>query len=399
MSIPEEYQKPGYGTIYGDSEAKQAIALSEVALSVIGGGGGGSGGGATPAEIKSAIEAAANLESIEAKATEIAGNFLSTSNAITGNLAAINNNLLDIKNKYNQDIILTSSVLSPTVAVTSASGIIAAGCKSIAIANIGNAAGTVLSTSIAPGISIDWKAPMFDTLSSVAYNATGTSFLISTLKEGLPPVPDPYFNSVSLLMHFDGANNSSTFTDEKGHVPNINGTPVISTNYSKFGGSSLYLNASSNLFFNNQSDLDLSTGDFTIECWLYILSNPDNFGIYVKSGASNTGVLVNTKKLSFWIDANSPAPYLKGSTDLEMGQWYHLAVCRDADTFKCFVNGILDGSTTFPQATSLGLNSAVLGGGFYQNSLNGYIDEFRLTKGFTRYTTNFTIPDSAFPNN
>ncbi len=49
---------------------------------------------------------------------------------------------------------------------------------------------------------------------------------------------DPYFSSVVLLMHMDGANGSTTFTDVIGHTVTPNGKVSITTTTSKFGGSS-----------------------------------------------------------------------------------------------------------------------------------------------------------------
>lgn len=57
-NIPSQYQTDGYGTVFSDSEARTAIAVAEIANKI---GGGSSGGGITQAEVKAAIEAAANL--------------------------------------------------------------------------------------------------------------------------------------------------------------------------------------------------------------------------------------------------------------------------------------------------------------------------------------------------
>ena len=59
---------------------------------------------------------------------------------------------------------------------------------------------------------------------------------------------DPYAANVISLLHFDGVNGSTTFTDQ---VPSRSwgrsGTSTISTAQSKFGGSSLNVPVSSNI--------------------------------------------------------------------------------------------------------------------------------------------------------
>lgn len=70
---------------------------------------------------------------------------------------------------------------TPAFVSTSSSGTVTAGKQSIAIANIGSSAGAVLGVSLPAGASISWAANNSDTLDAVAYNATGTTFLITTV--------------------------------------------------------------------------------------------------------------------------------------------------------------------------------------------------------------------------
>ena len=65
-----------------------------------------------------------------------------------------------------------------------------------------------------------------------------------------------------------------------------------------------------------------------------------------------------------------------------------------------FVDGTQHGSTS---TASLGADQTdyglVFGGDATgRNGINGYIDEFRLTLGKARYTSNFTVPTEAFAN-
>lgn len=89
----------------------------------------------------------------------------------------------------NQALIITElEVLSqintqtPSFASSTTSGTVAAGATSISIANSGNAAGIVDGASLPVGASIEWTANWINTLGSVSYDATGTSFLISEVR-------------------------------------------------------------------------------------------------------------------------------------------------------------------------------------------------------------------------
>jgi hypothetical protein len=84
--------------------------------------------------------------------------------------------------------------------------------------------------------------------------------------------------------------------------------------------------------------------------------------------------------------------------------WYHIAVTRSSHEFRGFVDGTQVGSTVIRSASSLwiaGYGMAI--GGAETSSgtaanFNGYIDDFRITKGVARYTANFTPPAAPFPD-
>ena len=74
---------------------------------------------------------------------------------------------------------------------------------------------------------------------------------------------DQYAAQRVLLLHFDGADGSTTFTDSSpaGRTITAIGSPTITTSASQFGGSSLNLPGNSRLTF---SEISL-TGDYTIQ--------------------------------------------------------------------------------------------------------------------------------------
>lgn len=81
--------------------------------------------------------------------------------------------------------------------------------------------------------------------------------------------------------------------------------------------------------------------------------------------------------------------------------WYHVAVTREGDTLRMFVDGTQIGidedlgvGTAFYASTRqkhLGFSNASI------PNFKGYMDEFRWTIGEPVYTTDFTVPTAAHP--
>ena len=81
---------------------------------------------------------------------------------------------------------------------------------------------------------------------------------------------DDYYSFVTLLLHCDGANNSTTITDSSLSQVTVTAqdNAKISTAQSKFGGSSLLLDGTGDFgLINTQMTNFEYSGDFTIEGW------------------------------------------------------------------------------------------------------------------------------------
>ena len=67
--------------------------------------------------------------------------------------------------------------------------------------------------------------------------------------------------------------------------------------------------------------------------------------------------------------------------------------------YKVFVNGVQQGSTATVSTDITSTYGVSVGAtnGTPQYQLNGYIQDLRVTKGYARYTSNFTPPTAAFP--
>lgn len=223
---------------------------------------------------------------------------------------------------------------------------------------------------------------------------------------------DPFFANVELLLHMEGANGSTTFTDSSSRASTFAalGNAQISTARSKFGSASgLFDGTGDRITTPDRTGLRLGTSDFTIEAFVY----PDSAGINTNRGiytkrASNAVF----REVTIYITSGNRFEFLgtfNGTTwglvitdaaTITHNQWYHIAMTRSGSSFFAFVNGTQVGTGTNAGALTAAADDCVVGalGANGDFSFYGNIDEFRFTKGTARYTSAFTPPTMQFPD-
>jgi hypothetical protein len=224
------------------------------------------------------------------------------------------------------------------------------------------------------------------------------------LKKDGVAATDTNIREVSLLLHGNGTNGSTTITDSSLTPKTVTaiGNAQISTAQSKFGGASIAFDGNGDyLTVGGTSALPVGLENFTVELWIYnsdatwnrqvillvneTFANDGGFQLFVTS----TGVLrVARYGYAFIAEASLTA--------LALNSWHHLAVTRNNNLFTLWVNGTSAATATsvvnYGPITNQIISATGLG------ALNGYIDDLRITKGVARYTANFTPPTLPFPD-
>lgn len=220
----------------------------------------------------------------------------------------------------------------------------------------------------------------------------------------LNPASAPPDTSLTLaLLHFDtDFSDSSIYTRS---FVSAGGTPSVSATQSKFGGKSLYLDGSSAIKTQDNANLHIGSSDFTFEFWLYLPTiTGSNMGVFSKRSSGSTNVdyycyvdVAGRVHFSFSTDGTSATNSIGSANPIPTAQFVHIAIVRNANVGKVYVNGVVDATGTISGRCFDGVADLIIG------SLNpsvglpltGYIDEFRLRKE-AMYTSDFTPPTSAF---
>jgi Concanavalin A-like lectin/glucanases superfamily len=244
-------------------------------------------------------------------------------------------------------------------------------------------------------------------------------YIFAELLTQIPTGGDPYFQNVSLLLHCEGTNtsygNSTPIIDSSPRVKSVtvpNGIANYTNSEPKFGSSAIYIDNDITRQMTipaATTDLQFGSGDFTIEAWVYPitligpvilfetqsdLQSLSGGGVTFRFGpGANIDVYTDNTNRNWGVTGPNP----------QYG-WNHIAMVRSGSTLISFLNGIVVstgsvngsvniGSSTYPNAMFRvdGSGQAML--------FDGFIDDVRITKGIARYTANFTVPTTQFPDN
>jgi hypothetical protein len=176
------------------------------------------------------------------------------------------------------------------------------------------------------------------------------------------------------------------------------GNAQISTSVSKFGGGSMAFDGTGDWLASPANpNVQFGTGDFTVEAWVYRSGSQAQFvGLAGLSGAASAGWFLAFGASNTVTFGTASAIVITSSSALSNTTWVHVAVSRSGTSIKMFFDGVQVASAT--DSTSFTDNAyGVRVGGSSGFAFNGYIDDLRITKGYARYTSNFTAPTEAFP--
>lgn len=215
---------------------------------------------------------------------------------------------------------------------------------------------------------------------------------------------DDLWSYVSLAMHMDGKNGSTAFVDLKGHPCTAVGGACISTAASKYGGSSaIFPLAGAYIEVSPGADLLFSTGDFTIEAWVYMSVTPGSQGGMIfgrhQWGKYSDYILSIDSSRKLQVYLNAVTTTYTSDAVLPLNEWVFVTASRTSGRLTLGVGGVTksftaSASTDYSGSSGLFTIGADQGGDAQQ--FIGYIDDLRVTKGVGRYPADFTPPSEPF---
>lgn len=232
----------------------------------------------------------------------------------------------------------------------------------------------------------------------------GTALYTDTFTPPTAPLTD--ITNTSLLLN---GTNAGIFDNAMKNNLETVGNAQVSTSVTKFGTGSMSFDGNGDLLYK-PADVNFDLGTtYTIELWVYPISSTSGFKSLFNIEAANV-----TQFAALHLGFNDGAAYFEvrpttsgAITSITGGTvvadtWQHLAISVNAGTGRLYLNGVQVGSTTtIPlMQTRVHVGIGGNGNGFNPsvNTLNGYIDDLRVTKGVARYTSNFTPPSGPYPN-
>jgi hypothetical protein len=216
-------------------------------------------------------------------------------------------------------------------------------------------------------------------------------------------------SNTKLMLHCDGSNGGTTFTDssDSPHTVTVHGATHTDTAVKKFGTASAQFDGTEDfLRVADSNDWDFvgpSTSAFTVDFWVQ-LTDHSGYNELISQG-SNPGTSNPDENL--WCVAHNHgsglqfACYISNSVLLITGSggeitdndWHHVAVVRSGSTYTVYKDGTSVTSVTDADTATLDgalqINGRAQSNGTARYEFNGYMDEIRISTA-ARFTANFT---------
>jgi hypothetical protein len=222
-----------------------------------------------------------------------------------------------------------------------------------------------------------------------------------------------YFTSISgggddtytkMLLHMEDTALSNTASSTTVAPASTGGGVSRSSVQKKFGTYSMRNTGTSGLHFTYDSAwMAWGSQIWTMDFWIRLdnmATNNQTFfsgetdGQYVGSRIWTTTFSYPNSYNSTWGDEVGTKNNYVNNT------WYHVAHVYDGSTIKCYVDGTLDATRSATGSAVTGSRLSIFGDWGAGNTWypTGYMDEFRISMGITRWTADFSgaLPTAAY---
>ena len=208
--------------------------------------------------------------------------------------------------------------------------------------------------------------------------------------------------NTKLLIGGNGFRDASSNT----HAVTANGNTAISA-FSPYnesgaydaateGGSALFDGNGDALRTQSSSNLQLGSGDFTVEYWLYTNSFNSTGNVFDGRDAGSGNSFITNTNTSGQHRLWYPGGYrITSTTTMSANSWYHIAIVRNSGVVKMYIDGVAE-SQTWSTTTNFTGQTVTLGTEVdgASSPFHGYISNVRIVVGTAVYTSNGTAPTS-----
>ena len=190
------------------------------------------------------------------------------------------------------------------------------------------------------------------------------------------------------------------------HSMTVSGAAADSSESNFYSGSFVFDGSNDTVYTaSNSSEFSFGSGDFTIEAWVNSDSSASksivslwayndsrrSWNLYLNG--SQQVVLITSTDGSNQSDVVGPT----ANTALPANKWTHVAVTKESNTYRCFIDGDLKESNSVTETLYNNTNDEVYIGSTDNATeyYDGHIQDVRIYKGVAKYTSNFVVPSRS----